>query len=391
MRVRGVVFALLLLSAIVFVPRPVAAPFPVIQNVSWSPWVPARGEMVIVYADISDPDGVSSALVLWCVIPPDTCMPFDMADPDHDGRWNTTGILVVGPPSTGADFNITATDAGGNTTYSPLPYYVQFGDAIGVDASLNVTSTTPGATVSVSGIAKYAYDNGTGQLQTNDSTPAKDSTVGIRIVETGATTSDTTDGSGNIAASFTAPAVDGTYTVNVTVSNRTLTGYKVLSLGVATAPTPDLAVVLGSLVASPNPARAGDAVAFTFKVENRGTATAAGFTVRLAIEDASSAEVFRHDFTSVTLAPTENTSLSTTWTAVQGQMTVTVSIDPNGLVTEISEANNNATLALTVEPLPNGGLSTTLIVILALLAIGAAVAAVLVFRRRKAGQPKEPQ
>ncbi len=392
MGVRGAVVALALLvatvSMILVVPRHATAVDPLITDIAWTPRVPARGENATVYANISSPNGIALATAQWCILPLGTCRVFAMADADGDGRWNTTqGIPVVSwEPfaTTGADFNVSAQDSFGNITYSPF-MYVQFGDGIQVTATLNRTSVAPGGSVSLDGVAKYLYKNSAGQLQVNDSTPAWSSAVSVRIVETGTTVTSRTDGSGLIATTFAAPGVEGSYTVNVTVSNRTLQGSTERNLVVATVPAPDLVVVQGSLAVSPAAPKAGDTVTISFTVGNRGNAAATGFTVRLTVSSAS-AEVFRHDFTGVTLAPTENTTLSTPWTAVEGSMTLNVTIDPDRALAELSRANNYATQALTVE----SGLSITLIAGLTFLVVGTVVAVALILRRRR-GRPKAPQ
>ncbi len=393
MGARGAVVALALLlatvSVIVVVPRHATGLNPVITDVAWTPRVPARGENATVFANISSPNGIALVTAQWCILPLGTCRVFTMADADGDGRWNTTqGIPVVSwAPfaTTGADFNVSAQDPFGNITYSPFAY-VQFGDGIAVTATLNRTSVAPGGSLSLDGVAKYLFKNAAGQLQTNDSTPVWDSAVTLRIVETGTTVPSRTNGSGLIATTFVAPDVQGSYTVNVTVSNRTLQGSTERNLVVATVPAPDLIVVQGSLAVSPAAPKAGDTVAISFIVGNRGNAAASGAIVRVTMRSAS-AEVFRHDFTGVTLAPMENATLSTAWTAVEGSMTLNVTIDPGGVLTELSKANNYATQALTVE----SGLSITLIAGLTILIVGAAaVAVVLVLRKRKT-RPEGPQ
>ncbi|HLE45794.1 MAG TPA: CARDB domain-containing protein [Thermoplasmata archaeon] len=388
MRARGAIIVLVLFASLSVVPRVAMAADPVVANVTWSPWVPARTENVTIEADVSDPDGLTLVSAAYCSLPPFTCILYDLQDPDGDGHWTTGArVRLVSPPDDrayGAYFNVTAIDTLGFYATSPK-YYVQYADAVDVRSGLSSGSAQPGGTVTVSGTAVYAYSNKTG-YHVNETALARYTAVQVRIVETGGTWSGTSDGAGAFFVGITAPAQTGSYTVNVTLSNRTIRGSQERNLVSATEPTPDLRVVPDSLVASPNAPPAGSPVTISFTIENRGDAAATGFVARLVVTDASSAELFRHDFSGLSLASGAQSNLSTGWTATGSLLTVIVSLDPDEQVAELSETNNNATVALTVEP----GLSITLIAGVTILLVGVAVAAALVYRWRK-GRSKGPQ
>lgn len=389
MGVRGALVAILLLgSVIVTIPGQVAATNPVVTNVTWTPWVPARGENLTIEADVSGADNVTLVSAAYCVLPPFTCILYDMSlasGTNRSGHWTTGArIRIVNPPYSGAYFNVTAIDELGLSTTTEKDY-VQYGDAVDVRASLSQGSVPPGDPVTVSGTAVYLWSNETG-LHANESAPARFSSVQVRIVETSATWSSTSDASGAFSIGITAPAQTGGFTVRVSVTNRTLTGSQDRNLVAATEPTPDLRVVPDSLVASPSPAEAGSTVTVSFSVENRGDFPATGVLLRLTVKDASSAELYRRDFAGIDLGAGGREDFTATWTAVGGQMTVSVTVDPEGQIAELSETNNAAAVPLTVE----SGPSIMLIAGVTILLVGVAVAAALVYRWRK-GRSKGPQ
>lgn len=393
MGARGAVVVLLLLvSVIAAVPRPAAAANPAVTNVTWAPWVPARGEMLTIEADVSDTDNVTSVSAAYCVIPPFTCnlYPFSLVSgTNRSGHWSSGATILIVPLPYfgeyyyGAYFNVTAVDELGFNTTTEKDY-VQYGDAIDVRASLSQSSVPPGDALTVSGAAVYQWYNETG-FHANESAPAKYSAVQVRIVETGGTWSGTSDGSGAFSVAITAPAQTGSYTVNVTVSNRTIAGSQNRNLIAAVEPMPDLKITLESVGVSPNPATEGQTVTVSVTVENVGNAPAGSFAVWIVITGPGGTALSQsvpvdHVY------PDYGASVSATWTAVPGEWTVTVFADANHAVTELSEANNNATRTLTVQ----AGLSITLIAGVTILLVGVAVAVALIYRWRRR-QPKEPQ
>ena len=374
---RGLVILILLVSTLAVIPPGARGVNPSISNVSWSPWVPAHGEYVTVEADISSPGGTPTVITSWCVLPPFTCIPFTMEDKDGDGRFTNSSIRAANPPYTGAHFNVTVVDQGGNSSWTP-EIYVQFAAKITVDIAFTPPSAAPGQIVAVAGTALY---------EDNASVPAKFSAVQLRL-EGGPTWSAVTDGAGAFTSSFTAPATEGTYAVNATVTNRTISGSREQYLAVATSPTPDLAVVAGSLSVVPADATAGETVTISASVENRGTSAAGPFSVRINVTGSQGAGLSR-DIPVDGLSVGAKREVSATWTASEGTWTVTVIIDPGYVVPELSEENNRAGRAISVAPAPPNGPSATLMVGLVMLGIGVTAAVAFAYRWR-AGRRKEP-
>ena len=375
---RGLLVFLLLIAAIAVVPLPARAVGPSITNVTWNPWVPAHLEDVTVEADIASPGGTPNVTASWCVLPPFTCIPFTMWDLDRDGHYNSTSIRVAGPPYTGAHFNVSAIDPGGNFSFTE-EIYVQFASTIAIDATLAPASTPPGQLVSVGGTALY---------ENNASVPARFCSVDFELVGTASRWSVTSDAAGAFASTFNAPGSIGNYTVRTTVSNRTIVGSEDRYLLVATEPTPDLAVVISSLIVSPSSITAGDTVTISVSVENGGTAAAGAFSVLINVSNPSGLAMSK-PISVPGLQPGERAPLTATWTASEGSWTVTVLVDSGRQVSELSESNNRADVPLVVAAKQQGGPSATLIVGIAIVGVGVAAAAVLVYRRR-AGRGKAP-
>ncbi len=374
MSLRGLVGVLLLISVLVIVPPPAKAVGPSITNVTWTPWVPAFREYVIVEADVAglQPMNVTAP---WCVVPPYICIPYVMEDVDGDGRYTSPPIyasdLAGSLPATGAYFNVSAVDALGNYAFSPR-IYVAFANTTTVGVSLTPPSATPSEAVAITGTAVY---------QNNSSAPAKYSRVDFRILETGASWSVTSDSAGGFASSFTAPPTVGSYTLRTTVSNRSISGSTDRYLAVATSPTPDLAVVSGSLVIASGVPVAGGAITISASVENRGTLAAGPFSVRFNVTGPSGGGLTR-DLPVSGLAVGARANISTSWTAAEGSWVVTVIIDPTQQVSELSEDNNRAGRGLSVAPGPSTGPSATLMVGLAMVGVGVAVAVAFAYHRR---------
>ena len=378
---RGLVALLLLLPVLVIVPAPAKAVGPSITNVTWTPWVPAFRENVIVEADVSGP-GPINVTASWCILPPFTCYPFAMLDPDGDGRYTSPPIYADetagSQPATGAHFNVSAVDSLNYYAFTP-EVYVAFANTTTVDVALTPPNAIPNEGVGIVGSAVY---------QNNSSVPAKFSSVGFHVLETGASWSVMSNGTGAFTSNFIAPATVGSYTLRTTVSNRTITGSRDRYLAVSTAPTPDLAVVPGSFRVTPGSPTAGDVVTISLSVENRGTAAAGAFSVRFNVTGPTGAALTQ-DVPVSGLAVGGQKDLIEAWTAAAGSWTVTLIVDSTAQVSELSEENNRAERALTVAPGPSNGPSGTLMVGLVMAGVGvvAAVAFAYRWRRRRKEMP----
>jgi hypothetical protein len=381
------VFALvlppLLVLSLMVVPQPARAVSPQISNVTWTPEVPASEEMMTIEADIVSPGGPPQVFAPVCTLPPVICVPHEMF-PDGDGHYATPPFRAPSKSMydvniTGAYFNVTAVDPGGNFSFTDK-IYIEVADVISVTATLTPSSALPGDSVEIRGGAEY---------DSNDSAPAKFSRVDFRIVEVGTTWSTSTDGSGAFVSNFPAPASIGSYAINVMVTNRTIAGSHEKYLVVSTSPTPDLAVRSNSLSVQPLPALAGDLLTVSFSVENRGDAPAGAFIVTVAVKDSSGTAVYTRDFSMGGMPAGDVAALSATWVSAEGPWQVSVWIDSGGTVPELSDANNWGNLTFSVDAAARDGPSAILIVGMAIGGIGVAAAAAFAHRWRT-GRRKGP-
>ena len=146
--------------------------------------------------------------------------------------------------------------------------------------------------------------------------------------------------------------------------------------------------MLNSVGVYPNPAVAGQEVRLSFSIENRGTANAGAFMVRVNVSGPTGV-AHTLSFSVAGLPQGLHTNLSDTWVAAEGSWAVTITVDSGNTVSEISESNNVWGTALDVAPSPRQGPSVTLMVGLVIGGIGVAAAVAFAYRRR-AGRRKGP-
>ena len=372
---RGLAFLILLVALVAVVPITSRAVNPTISNVTWTPWVPAHGEYVTVEADVSSPGGPPNVTASWCVLPPFTCIPFLMLDPEGDGRYTSAPIYAADEPFTGAHFNVSAVDPGNNLTFTP-EIYVQFADTITVDATLTPAVAQPGESIGVIGSAIY---------QNNSSVPAKFTRVDFRILGTPSMWFTVTDGTGAFASNFDAPLAVESYILRITATNRTISGSEDRTLDVAIVSRPDLIVASGSLKVDPNSITAGQTVAISVGIQNRGTAAAGAFSVLITVSGPAGTGLNR-SWLVPGLAVGGRENLSASWVATEGVWTVTILVDAAHQISEISESNNVGEQSFSVVGSPQQAPSVTLMVGVVMLGIGVAAAAAFVYRRRTGGK-----
>ncbi|WP_369373259.1 CARDB domain-containing protein [Promicromonospora sp. Populi] len=114
-------------------------------------------------------------------------------------------------------------------------------------------------------------------------------------------------------------------------------------LVVGEAPGPDLEIV--SVSSSPASPAVGSAVSFSVQVRNRGNqAVAAGSVTRVV----AGSTTLNGTTPAIAAGATVRVTPSGTWTATNGGVTATATVDATGVVNETNETNNTRTLAVTV-------------------------------------------
>jgi hypothetical protein len=184
---------------------------PEITNIYPVPKYPQTGDDITIYATIIDPDGVQTARVTYCV---DLCYMKNMDGPDaNDVYWaNITWDDSWGPGAS-LYYEVYAKDTASNsiTTQKIWLTYVS-GINLTVDSKDSVFLGEP---IILTGSAQYDQ---------NESAPVETSEVTIRV--TYPDTFDSylytfTDTEGNLSQELMFTAA-GEYTINVTITNRSL-------------------------------------------------------------------------------------------------------------------------------------------------------------------------
>jgi len=106
---------------------------------------------------------------------------------------------------------------------------------------------------------------------------------------------------------------------------------------------PDLALDTEDLSIEPEAPRAGDMVNISATIYNLGETNATDLSVDFYVDD----EVTCCYNLSITAA--SNKTITFNWTAIAGAHNLTIRIDPNNMVREMNEDNNNATVMVIVE------------------------------------------
>jgi hypothetical protein len=157
-------------------------------------------------------------------------------------------------------------------------------------------------------------------------------------------------GTATVTATTTFTGISGPHTVLATVdtgntigeSNETNNTFSE-AFTIQQVPGPDLQI----LSVSPSPATptAGQAVSFTVAVNNRGTTGAPANTVTRVVVGTTT---LNGTAGAIAAGATVNVAITGTWTAVNGNTTLTATADATNLVAETNEANNTFTRTLFV-------------------------------------------
>lgn len=113
----------------------------------------------------------------------------------------------------------------------------------------------------------------------------------------------------------------------------------------STVPSQDLVVTNADISVDKSPAMTGDDVTFTIDLRNEGTSDVPSTQARYLITDGNSTQELRVN--TLQLGAGQSTQQTIPWRVdLSGPLTFTAQLDPSGLVPELDEANNVATLSL---------------------------------------------
>jgi len=157
-------------------------------------------------------------------------------------------------------------------------------------------------------------------------------------------------GSTTVTATTTFTGIAGPHTVVATVDTGNTIGESneannALSeaFAIQQVPGPDLQIV--GVTATPATPTAGQAVSFTVAVNNRGTTDAPASTVTRVVVGTTT---LSGSAGAIAAGATVNVAVPGTWTAVNGNTTLTATADATNLVAETNETNNAFTRTLFV-------------------------------------------
>ncbi|MCJ2563378.1 MAG: carboxypeptidase-like regulatory domain-containing protein, partial [Candidatus Thermoplasmatota archaeon] len=217
-----VICALLLASAaLIFVPPSAEADgwAPEITNVIRSQKYPMEAEVVTFNATVTDSDVITDVSMFICFL--GTCDLRTMSDPDGDSVYGTEYEMHTGVDW--ADIQISATDEFFNNNLTDKEYF----------PIVHWINLTADATPSHPVINDQFWVNGTAVYDENNSAPAEQSLVKLEILETAEEWTTNVDSNGDYSFALVAPSVHGSYSLNITVTNRTMAANVPLPLDVA--------------------------------------------------------------------------------------------------------------------------------------------------------------
>ncbi|MFQ6127663.1 MAG: hypothetical protein ACE5QW_02000 [Thermoplasmata archaeon] len=192
---------------------------PEISNVTWFPKYPMENENVTFNATVVDSDNIFSVELIICF--PGTCNSTPMADLNGDSTYGVE--YPMQPGSDYADIQISAMDSQFNLNQTEKQYFP-------IVHWINPTAhPSPNFPV----INDPLWVNGTAFYDDNMSAPAEQSPVTLEIVETGQTWTGYVQSNGDFSFALSAPDEHGSYSLNVTVTNRTMTASILVPLEVA--------------------------------------------------------------------------------------------------------------------------------------------------------------
>jgi subtilase family serine protease len=205
---------------------------------------------------------------------------------------------------------------------------------IGIAVSMDRGTAEPGEPVWANGTVTLDGAPAPAGVQVNVSIEETDE---FWLIDTGA--------GGQFSAAFNASTAEGNYTANATVQYP---GYAIYAWAddaftVAIPPTPDL-VVTGADITIIGNLTNGTLLYFNIIIRNIGTDAANGVQVNVSIDGTLLSSVRQN------IAAGGQRLINVSWSAVNGTYNLTVDVDLEGKVDELSETNNHAWKAFTVVP-----------------------------------------
>jgi len=350
---------------------------PVIDQMRHLPRFPVLTDRVNMSARITSAVPLQTVQVLYCFYYPPplggTCQFHDLLGPDANQVYNWTVDLEVGSISMDYYFRALDTNSDLNET---APIYVQYAFNMTATMTADVANPYPGQNLNLT-VGAYYSDN--------TSAPVEFSSVTIVRLSSAEQWMGTTDVNGNCTIEITAPADVGTYNYNVTVTNRSISGWAEIPLLVLVEPMPDLVAEPEDIsFSNPHP-QVGENITANIEIENWGT-LGATFRVVVTLDGGGSTRTLLN--VSITLGPGNQTYIHASWDALLGVQRLNVTVDPGNFVREASDTNNFASASVTGSEQPKEETSIMLYAGIVIVIAIILIAVILLMRRKKPSAPQ---
>ncbi len=215
---------------------------------------------------------------------------------------------------------------------------------IEVTSNLNPSTVEAGGTVEVYGYVTYDTGGPTENVEINISIQNE---VGYWL--------NTTDSNGYYTVQITAPSEAGTYVVRVNAKKNSFTDVDQKTLQVIETTEPDLKVSTDDIAFYPSAPDSGDTVEIRITVHNIGNADANNVGVNVYTGDSDSRDTLIGSDTITNIAAGGNQLATVDWdtSGISGEVYIYAVLDPNKIITESDETNNEASKPITVQGKPD--------------------------------------
>ncbi len=249
--------------------------------------------------------------------------------------WGNYSVQVTAPAAPGTyTVNVTVSNATANRNVpckAPEQQITVNAHTLALTLALNKTVSTPG---------EERWANGTVSL---DGAPAEAGLqVNLSVNGTATTWTATTVAGGGYNSQFTVPDT-GVYKVSATVWHPThkVKAWKEATLTVTDTPVADLEVAADDIIRT-GTLMEGLNQRFNITVHNKGNADAVDARINITMDGALLNSTLR------TIPDGTNLTIIVNWTATPGNHNLTVNADPQNIIIESNDANNNASLEFTI-------------------------------------------
>jgi hypothetical protein len=268
--------------------------------------------------------------------------------------------ITITAPDLGVKYHNTTTDSNGNFSVT-IPFDVHGEYQINVtliDRTMSAYYETSVMVVDITHLSERVslttcypeenlWVNGTAEYNTND--PVVNSDITVKINDT-LTWTGKTDANGDYAILITAPLELGEFTVNVSVTNRSLIHYNETNITVTEIPLPDLVISADdvNVTSAHTPALKGEEIEIVVEIQNLGSAGCSDISIRIYKGPISEGDLIIEN-NDIQISAGSSATYTLLWTTVNGTYDLWIVLDEADSILETFEDNNNATIQIFVD------------------------------------------